>query len=182
MSELYVIEQLLRQLIAIEEKILAALLPPVATDLHIEFGSQSKEKHMASKKTSGPGIKCPCLTAKSGGTKAVMPGVTLTSPLPASLTLQPVDASGNPVALQPTDSVTATLTSDSAIFAISQGPSQLQFVGTIPANTPQGTVANLAATLNGTIQGAAADLTASVQVTIDVPPAPVAVDLQIIFG
>ncbi len=155
------------------------------TDLGIAFGSNppnSKGNVMANKKASGPAVKCACLSKKGGPMKAVMPDITLTDPLPKSITLQPLDASGNAVPLTPADNVQGTLTSDAEHLAITPGPDSLNYVGTIPANTPQGSVANLAATLTGTIQGAAANLTASVKVTINVPPQPVAVDLAIIFG
>jgi len=108
--------------------------------------------------------------------------VFLTDPLPRSITLQPLDVNNNPVVLTPSDLVQGTLVSDSPSLAITAGADTLNYVGTIPANTPQGSVANLAATLKGTIQGAAADLAASVKVTINLPPAPVAVNLAIIFA
>jgi hypothetical protein len=111
----------------------------------------------------------------------VMPDLTLTA-APASITLQPLDASGNPVILAPADIVTGTLTSDSASFIIGAGADTTHYVATIPANTPLGTVANLAATLTGTIQGAAADLTASVKLTLNIPPVPMATDLEIVLG
>ena len=158
-----------------------------AVDLDIVFESTAPPTPkkdgaiMSNKKATGPAIQCPCLVPK-GGKKAVMPDVTLTSPLPASIMLQPLDASGNPVVLTPSDTVTGTLTSDNAGLTITAGADTTHYTGTIPANTPMGTVANLAATLTGTIQGAAANLTASVKVTINVPPSPVAVDLAIVFG
>lgn len=137
---------------------------------------------MANKKATGSAIKCPCLKAKGPGKGAVMPDVTLTDPLPSTITLQPIDASGAAVALQPADVVTGTLTSSSVNLAITAGADTLHYTATIPANTPQGSTADLAATLVGTIQGAPANFTASVHVIIDVPPAPVAVDLNIVFG
>ncbi len=138
---------------------------------------------VANKKASGPAVKVPCLSKKGGPKRAVMPDVTLTDPLPKSITLQPLDAGGVAVPITPADSVTGTLTSDNdSALAISAGVDSLNYVGTIPANTPAGSVANLAATLVGTIQGAPADLTASVKVIVSIPPSPVAVDLAIIFG
>ena len=137
---------------------------------------------MANKKGTGPDKKCPALAPKNVKPNMVMPDVILTDPLPKSLTLQPVDVNGAPVVLTPADSVTGTLTSDSTNFTIAAGADTTHYTGTIPANTPTGSVANLAATLTGTIQGAPANLTASVKVTINLPPNPVAVDLQIIFG
>jgi hypothetical protein len=155
-------------------------------DLGIEFGATdplTKGKNdMANKQATGPAIKCPCLCPKTGGMKAVMPDVVLTNPLPASITLQPLDASGAGVPLTPADNVTGTLVSDNAALTIAAGADATHYVGTIPANTPSGSVANLAATLRGTIKGAAADLAASVKVTINLPPAPTAVDLAIIFA
>lgn len=136
----------------------------------------------SNKKASGPALKHACLAPKGKHVGAVMPGVTLTSPLPASLTLQPLDSSGHPVALTPADTVTTTLTSDSPNFVITPGADGTHYVGTIPANTPQGSVANLAATMKGTIGGSPADLTASVAVTLDISPSPTAVDLSIIFA
>lgn len=134
----------------------------------------------SNKKASGPGIKCK-MVAK-GKLGAVMPDVTLTDPLPALITLQPIDASGNVVVLTPADTVQGTLTSSSANLVVTQAADSLHFTGTIPANTPQGSTTDLVATLQGTIQGAAADLAASVHVIINLPPNPVAVDLNIIFG
>ncbi len=137
------------------------------------------------KAATGPAIKCPCLAPKHRGHKpqAVMPDVTITDPAPKSITLQPLDSSNNVVALQSADSVVGTLTSDNdAALAITAGADTLNWVGTIPANTPAGSVANLSATLKGTIQNAPADLSASVKVTINIPPNPVAVDLAIVFG
>jgi hypothetical protein len=156
-----------------------------AVDLAIVFGLQPPihakgTNAMANQKATGPAVKCPCLTQK-GQKKAVMPDVTLTSPLPQTIQLQPLDSNGNPIGLAPTDTVTTTLTDD-ANLTISAGADSTHYVGTIPANTSQGAVANLAATMKGTIQGAPADFTASVKVTIDVPPNPVAVDLAIVFG
>lgn len=165
-------------------RLVDALLAPKAVDLDIVFGSPQVRgmKNMANKKATGPAVKCPCLAHK-GGKKAVMPDVTLTDPLPASITLQPLDASGNVVALTPADNVQGTLTSsNSAVFSVTQTADSLHFVGTIPANTSQGSTTDLTATLKGTIGGAAADLNASVHVIINLPPAPVAVDLAIIFG
>ncbi len=166
--------------------IYAEITGKAAEDLNIVFGPLlpilKGNVHMANnKKAHGPGVKCPCLAPK-GGKKATMPDVLLTDPLPASVTIQPLDASGNPIALTAADIVTCTLTSDSGSLVISDGADATHFVATIPANTPQGSVANLAATLDGTIQGAPAHLTASVKVTINVPPNPVAVDMAIIFG
>jgi hypothetical protein len=165
------------------------LLTGKAADLAIVFGkaappiSPKGSDPMPNKKASGPAIKCPCLAPKGGPKKAVMPGVTLTSPLPASITLQPLDAAGNVITLAAGDSVTTTLTSDNtAALAIAAGTDNLHWLGTIPANTPPGSVANLAATMTGAIGGASVSLTASVQVTIDVPASPVAVDLAIVFG
>lgn len=136
---------------------------------------------MANKKGTGAPVKCPCLKKKIGKVGAVMPPITLTT-VPASITLQPVDASNNPVTISSSDSVTGTLTSDSSSFVIGAGADDRHYVATIPANTPQGTIANLAATLVGTIQGAPADLAASIQLTLNIPPSPVAVDLEIILG
>jgi hypothetical protein len=134
------------------------------------------------KKASGPAIKCPCLKAPGGPKQAVMPTVTLTLPLPASIALQPINASGGNVTIAPTDSVTGTLVSDSPNLVIAQAADSLHYTGTIPANTPFGSVANLAATLIGTIQNAPANFTASVQVVIDLPAVPVATDLDILFS
>ena len=128
-------------------------------------------------KAKGSPIKCPCLSSQG----AVMPDVTLTT-APASITLVPIDANKNPVPLTPADNVTGTLASDSTSFVIAAGSDTLHYTATIPANTPLGTVANLAATVTGTIQGAAASLTASVKIIINIPPAPVAVDLEIIIA
>ncbi len=157
-----------------------------AVDLSILFGLANPPTKgsatVANKKATGPVVKCPCLSKKSGPKKAVMPDVVLTDPLPKTIILQPLDASGNVVVLTPSDTVTGTLTSDSAALTISAGVDTVNYVGTIPANTPMGSVANLAATLTGTIRGAPADLTASVKCTISVPPSPVAVDLAIIFA
>jgi len=138
---------------------------------------------MANKKGTGSPIKSACLKAalKGGGKGAVMPPITLTS-VPASITLQPVDVNGNVVVLTPSDSVTGTLTSDSASFVINPGTDSLHYTATIPANTPQGTIVNLSATLVGTIQGSPANFTASVQLTLNIPPVPVAVDLDIVLG
>ncbi len=155
----------------------------VVVDLGILF--KPKGERMANKKATGPEVKCPCLTKKGGKHGLVMPEVTLTDPLPKSITLQPLDASGNAVPLTPADNVTGTLVSDNAAaleISSDPGADSLHYVGTIPANTPAGSVANLAATLKGTIQGAPADLSASVKVTISLPPSPVAVDLAIIFA
>jgi hypothetical protein len=136
---------------------------------------------MANKKATGSPIKCACLKPKSPNKSAVMNPIILTT-VPSSITLQPIDANGNVVVLTPADSVTGTLTSDSSSFVIGTGADTLHYTAQIPANTPLGTVANLAATLKGTIQGAAADLTASVQVTLQIPPSPVAVDLEIMIA
>lgn len=169
-------------------QILVNLQPGKAVDLGIVFGPKSpanvKESNpmAANKKATGPDKKIGKFSKKGGAKAAVMPDVHLTSPLPASMTLEALDASGGVVALTPADSVTTTLTSDSANFVISDGADSTHFVGTIPANTPQGSTANLAATMKGTIQGAAADLSASVKVVLDVPPAPTAVDMAIVFG
>jgi len=151
-------------------------------DLDIVIGPISKGTAMVSKKATGSPVKCPCLAPKSTTKRAVMPDVVITDPAPKSITLQPKDANGNPVPLTSADTVTGGVTSDNAAFAISAGVDTTHFTATIAANTSQGTVANLAATLKGTIQGAAADLTASVKVTIDIPPSPVAVDLDIIIA
>lgn len=175
-----------RKLDAIFE-LLTRINPGKAVDLSIVFGSATpttaKGNEMANKKATGAAVKCPCLAAKAGPKKAVMPDITLTDPLPKSITLQPLDKDGNVVTLTPSDTVAGTLSSsDSAVLAVAAGADTLNYVGTIPANTPQGSTADLAATLKGTIQGAAADLSASVHVTINVPPATVAVDLAIVFG
>jgi hypothetical protein len=165
-------------------QLLIAIQTGKPVDLNIVFGltpPKTRENVMANKKGSGPAKKCPCLKPKSGGKGAVMVPITLTD-VPASINLQPIDASGNPVTISPSDTVTGTLTSDSASFVIAPGVDTLNYTATIPANTPQGTIANLSATAKGTIQGAAADLTASVQLTLNIPPSPVAVDLQIILG
>jgi hypothetical protein len=158
-----------------------------AVDLDIVVGSapptMKGSASMANKKGTGPGIKCPALKKSSGGMKAVMTPVTLTA-VPASITLQPVDGATppNPVPIAATDSVQGTLVSDSNEFVVAAGTDTLHYVATIPANVPQGTVVNLSATLNGTIQGAAANFTASVQITLNIPPSPVAVDLDIIIA
>ncbi len=135
------------------------------------------------KKAHGPAVKCPCLAPKGSKPKAVMSDVNITDPAPKSITLQPLDINGGVVTLSSTDSVIGTLVSDNdAALAITAGADTLNYVGTIPANTPMGSVANLAATLKGTIQNAPADLSASVKVTINIPPSPVAVDLAIVFA
>lgn len=138
---------------------------------------------MANQKATGSPVKVLCLAPKGAPKKigAVQPGIVITA-VPKSITLQAIDANGNAVPIAPTDSVTGTLASDSTNFVIGAGTDTTNYVATIPANTPFGTIANLAATEQGTIQGAAANLTASVEVTLNIPPAPVAVDLQIIFG
>ncbi len=156
-----------------------------AVDMGIFFEPPVKGSEEMAKKSTGPAVKCPCLAPKSGGKKAVMTDVTLTSPLPSAIQLQALDAATPPnvVPIGPGDSVTTTLVSDHPeFFTIAPGADNLNWVGTIPPNTPQGSVANLAATMVGTIQGAPADLSASVKVTINVPPSPVAVDLAIVFG
>ncbi len=167
-------------------EILVNLQTGKAVDLSIVFGLAHPIKPtegtvtMANKKATGAGKKCPCL-AQKGKVGMVMPDLTLTS-VPASITLQPLDASGNAVPVSAGDTVNGTLTSDSPNFVIAAGADSTHYGATIPANTPQGTVANLAATLTGTIQGAPADLAASVKLTLDIPPVPVAVDLEIILG
>lgn len=166
------------------KRIVNTLLGKNITDLDIlvEPNQPTKEgsNTMNNKKATGSPIKCQCLRP-AGLKSAVMPDITLTTP-PSSITLQPVDANGNPVGLSPTDTAKGTLTSDSASFVIGAGADTLHYVATIPANTPLGTVANLSATLFGTIQGAPANLTASVKVTLNIPPTPVAVDLDIIIA
>ncbi len=175
------------KVIAHDINLLTSFITGRAVDLNIVFDPsvlptpKKESSNMANKKASGPAVKCPCLAPK-GGHKAVMPDVTLTDPLPKSISLQPLDASGAVVALSPSDAVTGTLSSDNASLTITAGADSLNYVGTIPADTPQGSVANLSATLKGTIKGAPADLTASVKVTINVAPSPVAVDLAIVFG
>ena len=176
------------RLIEIELNAILQLLISIHTgkpvDLAIVFGSMAskfqKGKDAMAKKATGSPVKCPCLKKKTGH-QAVMTPLTLTS-VPSSITLQPIDSGGNPVTVTPSDSVTGTLTSDSSSFVIVSGVDTLHYTATIPANTPQGTVANLAATLVGTIQGAPADFTASIQLTLNIPPVPVAVDLEIIIG
>jgi hypothetical protein len=137
----------------------------------------------ANKKAIGPPMKVPCLVAKGAHKKPgmVQPGVVITIP-PASLTLQPLDASGNPITLTSADSVNGTLTSDSSSFVIGPGADSTHYVATIPPNTALGTIVNLAGTLVGTIQSAAANLTASLQLTLQIPPSPVAVDMDIVLG
>jgi len=138
---------------------------------------------MANKKGTASPVKCPCFGKKGGPKGAVMPDLTITS-VPQSITLQAVDGSvpPNPVPIGPNDTVTGTLTSDSASFVIAPGVDSTHYVATIPANTPQGTVANLSGTEVGTIQGAPANFTASLKLTLNIPPVPVAVDLDIILG
>jgi hypothetical protein len=168
--ELHLIELKLDAILAL----LKAIYTGKATDLAINFkkGTETMSN-----------VNVPCLSEKSKSKpRAVMPDVTLTSPLPTSMTLQPLNAAGAAIVLTPADVVTGTLASDNVALTISAGADSTHYTGTIPANTPQGSVANLAATLKGTIQSAPADLTASVKVTIDVPPSPVATDLAIIFG
>lgn len=191
------IEHDLKQLVKLAQSIDASLKkivtcvciePGKAEDLSIVLESQppssskGKVDMAANKKASGPDLKCPCLAAKGGPKKAVMPDVTITDPAPKSIALQAIDASGAVVVLTPADSVTGTLTSDSPNFVVAPGADTLTYTGTIPAGTPFGTVANLAATLVGTIQGSPANFTASVKLTINIPPSPVAVDLIITIG
>lgn len=168
------------------QRLVACICEGKAVDLSIVLGQQPPTTSkgsapMANKKASGPGVKVQCFAPK-GGKKAVMPDVTITDPAPKSIALQAIDSSGNVVVLQPTDSVTGTLTSDSPSLTIGAGADTLNYVGTIPANTPFGSVANLTATMTGTIQGSPANFTASVKVTINIPPSPVAVDLIITIG
>ncbi len=170
------IEHDLKQLVKIAQSIDASLKkivacvciePGKAEDLSIVLEpaptttSKGKVDMAANKKASGSPVKCPCLTAKGGPKKAVMPDLTITDPAPKSIALQPIDGSGNVVVLTPTDSVTGTLASDSTNFVIAPGADTVTYLGTIPANTPFGSVANLAATMVGTIQGSPADFTAS---------------------
>ena len=143
------------------------------------YATSQRGEHRANKKATGSPLN---LKSQVAGTKgAVMPPQTITTP-PASITLQMVDASGNPVPVGPGDTVTGTLTSDAPSFVISPAADTLHYTATIQANTPLGTVVNLAATANGTVQGAQANLVASVQLTLNIPPSPVAVDLNIILG
>ncbi len=167
-------------------ELLIAIYSGRAVDLNIVFGltgrSPMKGSATMNKKASGPVVKCACLAKKGGPKKAVMPDVTFTDPLPKSMILQPLDAAGAVIVLTSADTVSTTLVSDSAVFVVSAGVDNLNYVATIPPQTPFGSVANLAATAVGTIQGAPADLIASVKVTLNVPPSPVAVDLAIIFA
>ncbi len=181
------LERMERTLDCVESQLtcLVEALTKRAVDLGIAFGSMPlahERRRAMAKKATGPTVEVPCLKPKGSGVGAVMPDITLTDPLPKSIKLQPLDTSGAVVNLVTGDSVTGALTSDSPSLTIAAGADQLNFVGTIPPNTPQNSVANLAATLKGTIAGAPADLSASVKVTINVPPAPVAVDLAIVFG
>lgn len=163
-----------------------------AVDLDIVLGSGSSKPTKGSgtvannKRGTGAPVKCKMTQGmQQKGTAAVKGAVqnpiTLTT-VPSSITLQPVDASNNPVQIAPGDTVNGTLTSDSASFTVAPGADSLHYTATIPANTPQGTVVNLSATLNGTIQGAPANLSASVQLTLNIPPVPTAVDLEIVIG
>lgn len=167
-------------------ELLISLQTGKAVDLRIVFGfppsPHAKGNEMANKKASGPEVKCPCLAPKTASKKMIMPDVILVDPAPKSITLQPLDANGNVVALTPADTVQGTLASNSPNLAVVQAADTTHYTGTIPANTPFGSTADLAATLNGTIQGAQAALTSSVHVVINIPPNPVAVDLEIIFG
>lgn len=177
-SMLHRLETKIDQLIALHRK---------AVDLGIVFGSASptpvtRGSEMANKKATGSPVKCPCLKPKSGGAKAVMPDITLTDPLPKTITLQPLDASGGVVTLAPTDVVQGTLISSNANFIVTPEADTLHFIGTIPPNTAQGSTADLSATLKGTIANSPADLTASVHLILNLPPNPVAVDLAIVFG
>lgn len=167
--------------------LLNSIYPGKAVDLEIVFGLRPSQTSkgsvsMPNKKATGSPVKCPCLKAKGTSKQMVMTPLTITSPVPASITLQTIDQNGNPYTLAPTDTVTTTLASDNAGYVISAGADNTHWVGTIPANTPQGTIANLASTEIGTIAGAAASFTASVQLTLNIPPSPVAVDMEIIFG
>lgn len=139
---------------------------------------------MSNKKATGTAMKMPVLKAKGGKVVGMVMAPVVLTAAPSSITLQPVDGATppNPVVIQPTDSVTGTLASDSTSFVIVPGADTLHYTATIPANTPLGTIVNLSATLVGTIQGAAANFTASVQITLNIPPNPVAVDLEIILG
>jgi hypothetical protein len=174
MSALNQIAQQLAQQTVIFQKILAALSGG-AVDLNIDLKGSAR----MNKKATGPALKFNML--KKGLKGAVMPPQTLTT-VPASITLVPVDASNNPAVISPTDAVAGTLTSDSASFVIVPGADTLHYTATVPANTPLGTVVNLAATLVGTIQGSPASFTASLQLTLNIPPSPVAVDLDIVLG
>ena len=152
------------------------------SDLEIVITPNSERKTtMANKKATGSPIEIACLAAKTSGKRAVMPDQTLTS-APASITLQPVDVNGAAVPLTSADSVTGTLASDSGSFVIGAGADTRHYVATIPANITFGTVANLAATEVGTIQNAPANLAASLKLTLNIPPSPVAVDLDIILA
>lgn len=159
---------------------------PEAADLDIVLGTASPKpvkgsEIMSNKKGTGSPVSIKMTQRGASAKGAIMTPQTLTA-VPSSITLQPVDVSGNPVKIAPTDSVNGTLASDSASFAVAAGADSLHYTATIPPNTPQGTVASLSATLNGTIQGAPANLTASIQLTLNIPPVPVAVDLDIIIG
>lgn len=137
------------------------------------------------KHATGPAVTCPCLSDSKGGkAKMVMPEVVLVDPAPKAVTLQVIDPiTGNPHPLDPADVVTGTLTSDNeAVFSVVQDADTLHYTATIPANTPLGSVANLAATVNGTIGGNPQNLTASVKVTINIPPASQPLDLQILIA
>ena len=178
------------ELIQVELRAILQLLISIQTgkavDLNIVFGLTPANpakgtSKMANKKGTGSPVKVKM--TRKGKVGAVMPDLTLTA-VPSSITLQPVDDNTppNPVTVGPADVVTGTLTSDSSSFSIGAGADTLHYVATIPANTPMGTVANLAATLVGTIQGAPADFTSSVKLTLNIPPSPVATDLEIILG
>jgi hypothetical protein len=138
---------------------------------------------MPNKKATGSPIVNACLAPKGSRSHAPLAqaGIILTS-APSSLTLQPLDKNGNPVTLTPSDKVAGTLASDSTSFGVIPGVDSTHYIATIPANTPLGTVVNLSATMTGTIGGAAADLTASLPLTLNIPPVPVATDLEIILG
>lgn len=150
---------------------------PTATDLELLV----KETPMA--KGTQSTIKCPCIADKKGGYKAVSPPVVFTDANPKTIILQLIDANGQPVALDENDSVQGTCTSDNPALTVSEAGDSLHYAGSIPSPMPPtGTVVNLAATAKGTVKGAPFDGAASVQITINIPPTPTAVDLQIIIG
>ena len=137
---------------------------------------------MSNKKATGSPLTIPCFK-KGMKANAVMPPQSLTT-APSAITLQNVDGATppNPVTIGPGDSVTGTLASDSTSFVVAAGADSLHYTATIPAQTPLGTVVNLSATETGTIQGSPANFTSSIQLTLNIPPVAVAVDLQIIIA
>jgi hypothetical protein len=128
-------------------------------------------------------MACPCISDKSKTPmKAVMTPLVITEPAPKGILLQLVDANMVPVPIGPNDNVAGTLTSDSQFFVIAPGEDSLHYTASIPPDTPFGTVVHLAATASGTVQGAPFNGTASIEITINLPPQPVATDLTIVIS